>query len=313
VEVEEGLTTFVGRDRELQTLHDSFSRAQDGHGQVIFVVGEAGIGKSQLLLEFHRQLDTTDVTWLEGRSMSFGRAMAFHPLIDLLKRNFRIEEEDSETTIVEKIDHAVLRLGDDLRPILPYLRHLLAVDPGDEIVQRMDPQLRRAELFDALRLLMVRASEVQPQVLVLEDLHWMDQATEDFLRAIADSIPTSRVLCLFTYRPGYHHPFGDRTYHTRLVLPTLSKADSNQMAQAMLSAMQLSQEVETLLIQKAEGNPLFIEEVVKSLQEMGTIHQSGNDFVLTSSPETLNIPNTIQDLLMARIDRLDEAVKHVLQ
>ncbi|MBI4639665.1 MAG: AAA family ATPase, partial [Candidatus Tectomicrobia bacterium] len=191
VEAERGLTPFVGRERELRLLFDCFEKAKAGQGQVVFLVGEPGIGKSRLLLEFRRQLGD-DATWIEGRAMSFGRSIAFHPLIDLLRRNFRIEEGDSEETIVRKIERGVLRLGEDLRPTLPYLRYLLSLDPGDRAVLTMDPQQRRGEIFDALRRLSIRAAEVRPQVIVFEDLHWIDRATEEYLLFIADSIPTSR-------------------------------------------------------------------------------------------------------------------------
>jgi class 3 adenylate cyclase/ribosomal protein L40E len=197
VEAERGLTRFVGRERELQLLCECFEKAKAGHGQVVFVVGEPGIGKSRLLLEFHRRL-RDEATWLEGRAMSFGRSIPFHPLIDLLKRNFRIEEADTEDTIIKKIEASVLRLGEDLRPILPYLRYLLSIDPGEPAVLSMDPKLRRGEIFDALRRLAARATEIHPQVVVYEDVHWMDQATEESLLFAADSIPNSRI---FRYSP----------------------------------------------------------------------------------------------------------------
>ena len=312
VAAERGLTPFTGRERELRLLHECFAQAQAGHGQVVFLVGEAGLGKSRLLLEFRQQLGT-EATWLEGHAMSFGRSFAFHPMIDLLRRNFRIEEGDAEGTMAEKIERGVLRLGAELRPILPYLRYLLAVDPGEAAVRTMDPQLRRAEVFDALRRLLLQAAEVRPQVVVFEDLHWMDQATEAFLTMMADSIPTSRVLCLFTYRPGYVHPFGERTYHTRLVLPTLSSADTVQMAQAMLATEHLPEALQTLIIQKAEGNPFFVEEVVKSLRETGAMRREGDRYILARPLDEIVVPDTIQDVLMARIDRLAEASKKTLQ
>ena len=296
VEVERGLTPFVGRKRELQSLTDCFAQVQTGHGHVVFLVGEAGIGKSRFLFEFHRRLGTSAI-WLEGHALSFGRSMAFHPLIDLLKRNFHIEEGDAESTIIEKIVQNVLRLGVDLQPTLSYLRYLLAVDPGDAAVQTMDPKLRRAEIFAALRHLLIRAAEVHPLVLVFEDLHWIDQASEEFLRFMADSIPTSRVLCLFTYRPGYSHAFGERTYHTRLALPTLSTADSVQMARAMLATEHLPEALQTLIVQKAEGNPFFIEEVIKSLQEMGAIRRDGSHYVLSRPLAEIVVPDTVQDIL----------------
>jgi hypothetical protein len=154
---ERRLTPFVGRDRELQSLFECFEKARAGHGQVVFVVGEPGIGKSRLLLEFRRHLGE-DATWLEGRSI------AFYPLIDMLRRNFRVEEGDTEGTIATKIERGVIRLGEDLRSALPYLRYLLSVDPGDPVVLSMDPRQRRGETFDALQRLTIRASEVRPQV-----------------------------------------------------------------------------------------------------------------------------------------------------
>ena len=312
VEAERGLTPFVGRARELQLLTECFAQAQAGHGQVVSLMGEAGLGKSRLLLEFRQRLGT-DATWLEGHAMAFGRAIAFHPLIDLLKRNFRSEEGEPEGMIIDKIERGVLRLGTELHPILPYLRYLLAVDPGDPAVRAMDPQLRRAEVFDALRRLLLRAAEVRPQVVVFEDLHWMDQATEAFLTFTMDSIPTSRVLCLCTYRPGYVPPFGERTYYTRIALPTLSTTDTVQMARAMLATPQLPEALQTLIVQKAEGNPFFVEEVVKSLLEVGALRRQGERYVLTKPLEEIVVPDTIQDVLMARIDRLPEAPKKTLQ
>jgi tetratricopeptide (TPR) repeat protein len=279
---------------------------------VVFVVGEPGIGKSRLLYEFRRQL-AAEATWLEGRCLSFGRAMAFHPLIDLLKRTFRIEEGDSEETIVPKLERGVRPLGEDLRPILPFLLALLALDPGDPAVVRMDPQQRRGETFDTLRRLMLRAAEVRPQVVVYEDLHWMDQATEECLLATADSIPTSRVLRILTYRTGYDHPFGDRTYHTRIALTALSTQDSVQMAQAMLATHRLPEDVQALIIRKAEGNPFFVEEVVKSLQETGALRPVGDHYGLAKGLDEIVVPDTIQDVIMARIDRLEDASKRTLQ
>ena len=239
--------------------------------------------------------------------------MQLHPVIDMLKRTFRIEEGDAPDEIGRKIDSAVLQLGNDLRPLLPYLKYLLSVDPGDHQVAGMDPQARRGEIFDALRRLLVRASEVRPQVFVLEDVHWMDKATEECLQFVTDSIPTNRVLQILTYRTGWRHPFGEHTYHTRLALGTLSSTDSVGMARALLATTELPPDLQALIIRKAEGNPFFIEEVVKSLQEIGALRREGERYVLTRSLEGVVIPDTIQGVIMARIDRLAEAPKKTLQ
>jgi class 3 adenylate cyclase len=180
IEAERGLTPYLGRDRELRLLTESFEQTKAGHGQVVFVVGEAGIGKSRLLYQF-RRLVAEEATWNEGRCISFGRTIALHPIVDMLKRTFRIEETDTEAAIGRKVDRGVLLLGEDLRPAIPYVRYVLSVDPGDAGVVAMDARQRRSEIFDALRRLLLRAAEIRPQVMVLEDIHWMDQATEESL------------------------------------------------------------------------------------------------------------------------------------
>jgi class 3 adenylate cyclase/tetratricopeptide (TPR) repeat protein len=312
VEAERGLTALVGREREMAALWDCFEKARAGRGQMVFVVGEPGIGKSRLVYELRRRVGD-QVGWLEGRCVSFGRSIPFHPLIDLLRRRLGIKDGDDEPTVIGKIEGGVLPLGDDLRPIFPYVRYLLAVDPGDAAVSRMDSQERRGGLFYALRRLLLREAERRPQVLVYEDLHWTDKATEEYLALVADSLPASPVLLLLTYRTGYAHPFGERSYQTRIAPGALSTGDSLAMARAMLAAGRLPDGLQALIARKAEGNPFFVEELVKSLREAGSIRPDGDGWVLTQRPEDLIVPDTIQDVIAARIDRLPEASKRVLQ
>jgi predicted ATPase len=279
---------------------------------MVFIVGEPGIGKSRLLYEFNRRLGN-EADWCEGHSVSFGWSIAYHPLIDLLKRSFCIEESDSEDVIIEKIGRGVLRLGEDLKPILPYLRYLMAVDPGDPAVKTMAPQLRRAEIFDGLARLMLRAAEIRPQVVLFEDLHWMDQATEFYLRYITDRMPAGRLLLILTYRPGYINPVEERTFQSRIALGSLSSADSVKMTRSLLAVDSLPEDLQTMVVRKAEGNPFFVEEVAKSLREIGAIRRSADGFVLTKPLDDVFIPDKIQDVIQARIDRLDDAPKNTLQ
>ncbi len=309
---ERGLTPFVGRQRELGILMDCFEQARAGHGQDVFIAGEPGIGKSRLLYEFRRGLGE-EATWIEGHCVSFGRSMPFLPLIDLLRRSFGIEDGDPEVTAVGKIERGILASGEELRTTLPFVRHLLSVDPGDAAVLDMDPQQRRGEIFDALRRLTARAAEARPLVVVYEDLHWIDPATEEYLLITADGIPVSRVLRILTYRTGYTHPFGERTYHTRLALNALPTHSSVRMAEALLASSNLPETLTALIAQKAEGNPFFVEEVVKSLQEAETIRPLGDRYVLARPVQEIVVPDTIQDVLMARVDRLPEASKRMLQ
>src|SRR5262249_19725217 len=159
---------------------DAFEKARAGQGQVVFLVGEPGIGKSRLVYELRRNVEH-QAGWTEGRCLAFGRAIAFHPLIDLMRRKCGIGDGDDEHATIVKIENTVLASGEDLRPILPYIRFLLGIDPGDTGVSDMDPQERRGELFHALRRLALREAERLPQVIVFEDIHWMDKATEDYL------------------------------------------------------------------------------------------------------------------------------------
>ena len=177
----------------------------------------------------------------------------------------------------------------------------------------MDPQQRRGEIFNALGRLLVRAAEMRPQVIVHEDVHWIDKASEESLLFTADSIPTNRILHILTYRPGYRHPFDDHSYQTRIALSTLPSQDSVRMANAVLGTNDLPNDLKRLIVGKAEGNPFFVEEVVRSLQEVGAIRRVGDGYVLTTKLEDIAIPDTIQDVIMARIDRLPDAPKRTLQ
>ena len=166
IEVERGLTPLMGRERELAQLTACFDMARAGRGQVVFIVGEPGIGKSRLLHEYRRRV--RDAGWFEGRCLSFGQSMVFHPLVDLLRRAFDIDEADGEETIIAKVEE-------------PLFRYVLGVNAGDPSLTTMDPQERRAEVFQALRRFFLRAAERAPLVIVFEDLHWIDGATEEWL------------------------------------------------------------------------------------------------------------------------------------
>lgn len=312
VAAERGLTPLFGRDKELAVLSDCFEKARAGQGQMVLIVGEPGIGKSRLLYEFRQRVGDR-ATWQEGRCVSFGQSTPFHPLIDSLRRSFGIEDGDNEEAVAEKLQRGILSLSSDLSSVIPYIRNLVGIDPGDPAVSSMDPQERRGELFYALRRLLLQAAESQPQVVVYEDVHWTDKATEEYLTLIADSLPTSRVLLILTYRTGYAQPFGERSYQTRIVPGALSTEDSIAMARAMLAAERLPDDLRALLGRKADGNPFFVEEMVRSLREGGTIQRVGEGYALTKRLEDVLLPGTIQGLIAARIDRLAEALKRTLQ
>jgi DNA-binding NtrC family response regulator/tetratricopeptide (TPR) repeat protein len=309
---EHGLTAFVGRDAELGLLRERLDQARAGHGQLVSIVGEPGIGKSRLLREFRRRV-REGATWMEGHALSVGHTIPFHPLIDLVRRAFGIDEADPPALVIEKIERAVLQLGEDLRPGLPFVRHLLSIDPGDAGVLQLDPKLRRAEIFDAMRRQLVRSAERRPIIVVWEDLHWADRATEEFIAALADSLAAHRSLMIVTHRPGYAPPLGDRIFHTRLTLAALSAADSATMARGLLSADELPEALQALLVRRTEGNPFFVEEVLRSLQETEALRREGSELVVVRDLEAFVVPVTIHDVVRARVQRLGDASRQILE
>jgi DNA-binding NtrC family response regulator/tetratricopeptide (TPR) repeat protein len=309
---EPGRSRFVGRGHELRVLFERFDLAHAGRGQVVMLVGEPGVGKSRLLHEFRRQLGAT-ATWVEGQALSFGRAMAFHPVIDMVKRAFRIDDGDPDAVVVEKIDRAVRRLGDDLGHVLPFLRYLLSVDAGDPAVLAMEPRFRHAQILRSTHLLFERGAEARTHVLALEDAHWADPATEDWITRLAEGIGARRALILVTSRPGYRPPFGHLSFHTMLALSTLSNADTLRIAVDLIGAAQLPAELQTLIVDKADGNPFFVEELVRSLHELGVIRSDGGRVVLRAGLDHVLVPDTVEEVILARLDRLDHDVKELLK
>ncbi len=293
---------FVGRERELRLLMDRFEQARAGQGQVFMVVGEPGIGKSRLLHELRQRLGDS-AAWVEAQAVPFGRAMPFHPVVHMLRQACGIEESDAGAVVIAKLEQRVRRLDERLGPTLPFLRALLGVDPGDPAVEAMDPKLRRVEIFHATQRMLARAAESQPHVMVLEDAHWMDAATEEWAARLAESLAAQRVLLVVTYRPGYTPAFGDHTFHTRLALTTLSAADIELMARELPGITELSADLEALIVRKAEGNPFFLEELVRSVGELGN----------AGPLDAALLPDTIQDAVTARIDRLAEAPRRALR
>jgi class 3 adenylate cyclase/tetratricopeptide (TPR) repeat protein len=312
--IERGLTPLIGRERELGTLLDRFQEAKAGRGEVVFIAGEAGIGKSRLVLECRRALAEAGeaVTWLEGRCISFGQSIPFLPLIDQLRVNFGIEEFDGEPEIIAKVEHGMRRMG-ELEAYIPYIRYLLAVDPGDPTVAAMDASARRKKLFEAALALPLRGARLRPLVLVVEDLHWIDTSTEEYLGVLMDSVAAVPLMLMATYRVGYAPPFGSRSFHTTLTLRSLSEADSLAMAGRVLGSEQFPEGLKAALMAKAEGIPLFIEEVTKTLLDLGVLRREPGGYRMVKGLGEVNVPDTIQAIIMARLDRLGENGKRTVQ
>ena len=306
-----GLTPLVARRRELAQLEAAFESAARGRGHVVFLVGEAGIGKSRMLYEFRRKLSERTHEWIEGRCASYARSAAFYAIADSIRRRFGIDDRDDDAAALEKIDR--VDAGDDLDWTLPFVRALVGLPPGNPRVAEMSAVSRRSETFRALQARFQRAAERSPLVLVIEDLHWIDPASAEFLAFLAESVPATRALIVLTYRPGYVHPFGDRSYHVRLALQPLTETETAAMAGGLLETAELPAEIRELITRKADGNPFFIEEVTKSLLEEGVLRRAGGRIELARKLDEISVPDSIHDVIMARIDRLADEPKRAIQ
>jgi class 3 adenylate cyclase len=313
VSAERGLTPFVGRERELELLLDGLERSRAGSGQAFSIVAEAGVGKSRFLYEFRKAVANEDVTFLEGRCLSYSRGMAYHPVIDILKANFDIGEGDGDFEIREKVTRGLKILGADERTTLPYLLELLAVkDSGiDEIP--MGPEERKDRVIEALKRIYLKGSEIRPLITAYEDLHWIDKSSEESLKDLLDSISGTRVLVIFTYRPEFVHTWGAKSYHSQITLSRLSNRESLIMVSHLLETEKLDKNLEEVILEKTEGVPFFIEEFTKSLKELKIIERKDNTYHLAKDIQDVTIPSTIQDVIMARVDTLPEGAKGVLQ
>ncbi len=313
VSAERGLTPFVGRERALELLLDGFEHAKTGRGQAFSIVSEAGVGKSRLLYEFRKAVANEDVTFLEGKCLSYSRGVAYHPIIDVLKSNFDVREEDGDSEIKEKFKRGLKILGADEDSTLPYLLELFSVkDSGIDKIP-MSSEEKKHRITGAVKGITVRGSEIRPLILAIEDLHWGDKSSEDYLKNLLDSISGARIFLIFTYRPEFVHTWGARSYHSQVNLNRLSNRESLAMMAHRLGTEEVDRDLEELILEKTEGVPFFIEEFIKSLTELKIIEKKENRYHLAKNIKDVIIPSTVQDVIMARIDSLPEEAKGVLQ
>jgi class 3 adenylate cyclase/tetratricopeptide (TPR) repeat protein len=308
-----GLTRFVGRDSEVDQLRQALERALAGHGQVVTVVGEPGVGKSRLYWEFIHSHRVHGWLTQESGSVSYGKATAYLPVIDLLKAYFHIEGRDDLRTIREKVTGKVLSLDRALEPALPALLWLLEVPVEDEAWGRLDPPQRRQRTLDALKRLLLRESQVQPLLLLVEDLHWIDAETQALLDILVESLPTARLLLLANYRPEYQHRWGGKTYYRQLRIDPLPAASADDLLTSLLGADSSLDPLKHTLIERTEGNPLFLEESVRTLVETKTLIGDRGAYRLAHDASAIQVPATVRAILAARIDRLSPEDKRLLQ
>jgi class 3 adenylate cyclase/tetratricopeptide (TPR) repeat protein len=313
VSAERGLTTFIGRERELELLLDGFKRAKEGRGQAFSIMAEAGIGKSRLLYEFRKAVTNENITFLEGKCLSYSRGVAYHPIIDVLKSNFDIQEEDADSEITKKVKEGLNRIGADETSTLPYLLELLSVkDSGIDNIP-MSPEARKDRIIEAVKQITLRGSEIRPLIIAIEDLHWIDKGSEEYLKDLLDHISGAKVFLIFTFRPEFVHNWGARSFHNQVNLNRLSNRESLMMVSHFLGTKELDKNLEDFILLKTEGIPFFTEEFIKSLKDMKIIKGEDNRYRIAKDIKEAIIPSTIQDVIMARVDSLPEEIKSLLQ
>ena len=313
VSAERGLTPFVGREWELELLMDGFERCKESRGQAFSIISEAGVGKSRLLYEFRKAVVNENVTFSEGKCLSYSRNVAYHPVTDILKSNFRIREGDGDFEIRRKVKEGLEVLKADEASALPCLLELFSVkDSGIDQIP-MSPEMRRKRTIETLTRIVLKGSEMRPLIMAIEDLHWIDTSSEESLKHLLESISGARVFLVFTYRPEFVHTWGGRSYHSQMNLNRLSNRESLIMVSHLLGTKELAPDLETLILEKTEGVPFFIEEFITSLKKLQIIERENNKYRLAKKIQDLTIPTTIQDVIMARVDSLPEEAKEILQ
>jgi class 3 adenylate cyclase len=308
-----GLTKFVGRSTEMPQLHEALLAARSDKGQMMAVVGEPGVGKSRIFWEFTHSHRTAGCLIVEAASVSYGKATAYFPIIELLKGYFGIEPRDDTRKIREKVTGKVLSLDRALEPSLPALLALLDVPVEDEEWRRLDPPLRRQRTLDGVRRLLLRESQVQPLIVVVEDLHWIDGETQALLDLLIESVPTAHLLLLVNYRPEYRHGWGSKTYYRQARIDPLAPASAagtpvepraDELLDALLGQDAATVSLKRLLVERTEGNPFFLEESVRALVETGVLAGERGGYRVMKEATDLQVPVTAQAIVAARIDRL---------
>ena len=295
------LSQFVGRERELATLEALFAQVASGNGQVIGIVAEAGQGKSRLLYEFRQRLANQQVTYLEGRCLSYGSSIPYHPVIEIVRSHCGIAEADHPEAMIEKVNVAFREVGMDAEASAPFLLRLLGVQDGTASMSMLTPEAVRTRTFDALRQMSLQGSQKHPLIVEIEDLHWIDKTSEDYLASLVESLAGARLMLLTTYRPGYRPPWLEKSYATQISLHNLAPQDALTIVHSAHADASVPDALAKTIVAKAEGNPFFLEELTRAVIERGNFQAE------------VVAPDTIQGVLSARIDRLPESHKRLLQ
>ncbi|WP_249143892.1 adenylate/guanylate cyclase domain-containing protein [Bradyrhizobium lablabi] len=309
-----GLTPFVGRTLEMKQIEQALEHARAGHGQVVAVVGEPGMGKSRLIHEFVHSSRTTGCLLLETNSASYGHAASYLPVIELLRHYyFKINRRDDPNSIREKVTEKVLSLDPLLQDtIAPLLDLLDALDAGHPF-QSLDPLQHRQHTYQAITKLLLRENRVQPVVAVFEDLHWNDSLTLGLLDEIIVNARDARLLLLVTYRPEFQDQWKGRPNYRNLRLEPLESESLTELLQSLLGSDAALDGLKRFVLDRAGGNPFFLEELVRTLVDRKVLQGTREHYTINKPFSGNEIPPTVQAVLAARIDTLPKAEKRLLQ
>ena len=308
-----GLTRFVGRKREIAALKEAFEKAQSGSGQVVGIVGEAGVGKSRLILELRGVLPKEEYTYLEGQCLHYGGSMAYLPLLDILRSYFDIKEGEREFALKKTMNEKIIQLDEKLKGILPPLHEILSLKVEDEEYLKLEPQQKREKTFEAIRDLLIRESQNRPLILAVENLQWIDRTSEEFLSYLIGWLANAHILLVLLYRPEYTHQWGSKSYYSQIGVDQLSTSTSAELVQSILEEGEVVPELRELILNRAAGNPLFMEEFTHTLLENGSIQKKDHQYVLSRKASDIQVPDTIQGIIAARMDRLEDNLKRTMQ
>jgi class 3 adenylate cyclase/predicted ATPase len=307
------LTPLVGRDQEVRLLIERWEQAQEGDGHAVLIAGEAGLGKSRLLQAFRERLAETPHTWLECRCTPYTDGSPFHPLIKLVEQGLGFKPDDDAESKLRRLEAGIAAAKLPTPEVVPLIAALLSLPLPDRYPPlRQSPELQRKQTMEALIAWTLALAEQQPLVMLYEDLHWCDPSTVEFLGLLLAQSPTAQVLTLLTFRPSFEPPWPARSHLTSVAVNRLSRRQATNMIGGMTSGVPLPDAVIDRIVERADGVPLFVEEVTKMVIESGLVAVRGGRYELTRPLTDLAIPTTLQDSLMARLDRLD-AGKEVAQ
>jgi transcriptional regulator with AAA-type ATPase domain/tetratricopeptide (TPR) repeat protein len=295
------MAAFVGRGQELDVLQSRLASAVSGQGQLVSIVGDAGIGKSRLLYEFSRRVATQGIGYLEGRCVSYGSAIPYLPFLDLIRKGFGLTEADGPEVATEKIRAGLDALRLHPEESLPYLLNLLGFKDETRALERLSPEAVKANTFETLKRVTLRANQARPMIIAVEDLHWIDRTSEELFASLIEGLPRTPLLMITTYRAGYRPPWIEKSYATQIALPPLSPEESLRLAQSFVPGRELPAPLAQVILSRAEGNPFFLEELTRAVTDR-------DDFQVD-----IAVPDTVQGLLMTRIERLSEEQQRLLQ